>query len=275
MEKLKKLKILYLNGLSFEVTRRCNQQCKHCMCGPMQNIDISYKVIDAFFEQCKTYDVVIINELFFTGGEPLLNIDAINYILHKISTSRVEIIFNHFGIKTNGLLYTKEIEEILYKLYNSSEQPTRCWLTCSLDQFHKKPSEDNLNKYKKLPFFDGIEDQFLKKSDILNTGLARKNNLGCSMFGNDINLSKSPIKYIKRIEKGEEFLVDKTHIIDYININCKGYILANIDGSYLFQDNFNKGNILVDNIIDISKDITKKISKITKIKTKRKICFYE
>lgn len=50
---------------AIEVTRRCNMCCDHCLRGMAQNLDI----------------IVLPDHVFFTGGEPFLNVKAINSYL--------------------------------------------------------------------------------------------------------------------------------------------------------------------------------------------------
>lgn len=259
---LSEFNMLILDHLIFEVTRKCTQQCKHCMCGPMQNINIDKKIIDAFFSQIEYFDHVYIGELFFTGGEPLLNTESINYILDKISSSVPTIEVNHFGMKTNGMVYNEKVKNTLYRLYEISEKKENCWLTCSLDQFHIQPNESNLKSFGQMPFFEGTENYKLKKADIMNTGLAKKNNLGCPKQGDDFENAKKTIKYIIQQEEQDEVALKITQFLDDICINSKGYILTNIDGSYEFQDKYNKGNILIDNIFSNARQVNLKRAKV-------------
>ena len=47
----------YINTISFEITRRCNLNCKWCSKGDPQNFDISKEIID------KTLDGTEINNM--------------------------------------------------------------------------------------------------------------------------------------------------------------------------------------------------------------------
>lgn len=230
-------------------------------------MDIDTKVIDAFFEQFKGYDHVIIDELFFTGGEPLLNVEAINYILDKISNSFSPTIkFNYFGIKTNGMVWNNNVEKTLYRLFEFSNVKDSCWISCSLDQFHIKPNETNIKKFESLPFFDGVKKITLKKFEILNTGLAYKNGLGCPKSINNLKKSKPKIRYIVFQNLKNAYPTNEIIFLDDILINCKGFILNDVDGSFVFQDTFNRGNILIDDLMSISKQV-----ELKKIKVKQKV----
>ena len=60
----------------FEVTRRCNFKCEHCMRGDAQNVDLSENAIDNLLNQTLAF-----GDILFTGGEPLMALDKIEYII--------------------------------------------------------------------------------------------------------------------------------------------------------------------------------------------------
>ena len=70
-------------GIWIELTRRCNLQCAHCLCGESQNVDISTEIIDRIF-----VDVKDCGHIVLTGGEPLLRLDMIEYLISKIGEYR-------------------------------------------------------------------------------------------------------------------------------------------------------------------------------------------
>ena len=43
------MKLIY-KELGIELTRRCNERCKHCLRGPAEPVDLSKDVIDALFD---------------------------------------------------------------------------------------------------------------------------------------------------------------------------------------------------------------------------------
>ena len=65
--------------LFIEVTRRCNMSCKHCLRGDAQNLDIKLESIDLFLSKLKNK---CFKRILFTGGEPSLNVEAIEFTLH-------------------------------------------------------------------------------------------------------------------------------------------------------------------------------------------------
>lgn len=71
----------YIFALSFEITRRCNLNCRWCAKGEPQNIDITKEIIDKTLDEisdCKLHLIQI------TGGEPLLNPDMLVYLVEQI-----------------------------------------------------------------------------------------------------------------------------------------------------------------------------------------------
>lgn len=89
-----------------ELTRRCNMRCGHCFRGEAQNVDINCKHIDALLEQTE-----MIGELVLTGGEPTLNMDAMEYLLDRLCERGIPVL--KFQLLTNGLIYSERFIEIM------------------------------------------------------------------------------------------------------------------------------------------------------------------
>ncbi len=70
--------------LVIEVTRRCQIQCDHCLRGDAQDLDIKLSDIDKVLTG-------YINNLTFTGGEPSLNVKAIEYTLAMCKARDIEV----------------------------------------------------------------------------------------------------------------------------------------------------------------------------------------
>ena len=60
------MQIKYTQYAVIEVTRRCNMQCRHCLRGDAQNVDISNEIIDRFFDGFA--DGAVIENVVFSGG---------------------------------------------------------------------------------------------------------------------------------------------------------------------------------------------------------------
>lgn len=89
-----------MQTLCFDLTRRCNLACKFCARGPAQNQDISKEVIDATLDQMKG---VFIWSIRFSGGEPLLNPFALDYVIDGIIKRNLAVC--HITIFSNGTIY--------------------------------------------------------------------------------------------------------------------------------------------------------------------------
>lgn len=102
---------IYYEDLQFELTRKCNQECAHCCRGESQDLDLTKDIVDAFFDN----NVVSINRLLFSGGEPTLNGEMLNYIVDKIIEKGINV--DMFTLSTNGLSYSESFINGLNKLY--------------------------------------------------------------------------------------------------------------------------------------------------------------
>jgi organic radical activating enzyme len=146
--------------LTIEVTRKCNMRCAHCLRGDAQDVDIDYKHIDDLLDQ-----VEVIGHLDVTGGEPTLNLDALEYILNGLCKRGIPLC--EFGLYTNGLIYSERFVKLIKWckqiidvscsncLKNGNEyQPqrylSRCNVGVSLDRYHEQHDicMENYHKYK-------------------------------------------------------------------------------------------------------------------------------
>lgn len=66
---------LSFNSIVFEITRKCNLKCEHCVKGAAQNITITKSIINKVLDS-----VGFCKSIYLTGGEPFLEIDIIEYL---------------------------------------------------------------------------------------------------------------------------------------------------------------------------------------------------
>lgn len=132
-----------LEKLTVELTEKCNMKCLHCCKGEAGNTDIDLAHIDKLLDQ-----VEMIGMLYLSGGEPTLNLDAIEYICEAIRKRNIPLF--EFQITTNALIYDEKFIKIIknYKqlidtsrrffdsTYNPKENLHRCIVAVSLDRFH-------------------------------------------------------------------------------------------------------------------------------------------
>lgn len=123
--------------LTFVVTERCNLRCTYCYesheihkCGKRMTKEVADKAIDMIFDEEKTKGYFTTENkpgviLEFIGGEPLLEIDLIDYITDRFRLKAFEKnhpwATNHMiSISTNGTLYDNEkVEKYLQKNKNN------------------------------------------------------------------------------------------------------------------------------------------------------------
>lgn len=143
------------NQLIIEVTRRCNMACGHCLRGDAQDADIMLSTIDGVLDQTEA-----IGRLIITGGEPTLNLAALQYIANGITMRGIPLM--RLQIVTNGLIYDERFIAIIKRFskiirltqqrgYKREEvEPWRVQIGVSLDNYHSEPAtcKKNYIKYK-------------------------------------------------------------------------------------------------------------------------------
>ena len=98
-------KITFAN-LIIEITRRCNQTCIHCMRGDAQERDISLDDLSSLLAYTNG-----IYSLQITGGEPFLNLDALQFMIDEIK--RNHIFLGQFSIITNGTIRNDAVVKVV------------------------------------------------------------------------------------------------------------------------------------------------------------------
>ena len=146
--------------MTIELTRKCNMKCAHCLRGDAQDVDIDYKYIDELLDQTE-----VIGHLTITGGEPTLNLDALEYILNGLCKRGIPLL--EFGLITNGLIYSERFIDLIKwckqiidvscsncfingEEYQPQRYLSRCDIGISLDRYHEKNDicMENYKKYK-------------------------------------------------------------------------------------------------------------------------------
>lgn len=112
------------NADAFEVTvlttMECNFACKYCFEENVKKKAVlddtkSDRVIEWLLMQQKKHGYEKIN-LTFYGGEPLLNLPAIRYIMRKIKEAAENVFEVRFSMVSNGFLLTRVVAEELSSL---------------------------------------------------------------------------------------------------------------------------------------------------------------
>lgn len=132
--------------LDLELTRRCNLTCRHCYNGAAQDVDITKAMIDRLLNQTNE-----IGQLLIKGGETLLNVPMLEYLLNQIIARKIPV--HYFGMVTNGTVQSvaacKAINRIACHIARSRHRNTypaadqqgnrQCAaVTVSNDRWHKE-----------------------------------------------------------------------------------------------------------------------------------------
>lgn len=107
-----------LREVMFEVTRRCNFLCDHCMRGDAQNVDLPHAIVQKFFNGVPNLNYI--SSIAFTGGEPLLKPNIIKYILDELRHREISV--GSFYIATNGSQSSDDVIRTLMDLHLYAEE---------------------------------------------------------------------------------------------------------------------------------------------------------
>lgn len=183
----------------------------------------------------------------FSGGEPTLNGEMLEYIVDKIIEQNIKVGMFMLGI--NGLFYSEALVRGLNKLndYIKKNSNKKCpgWLFVSQDQFHKEANPEVISKLSKLPFFSKVEKTITPKNRILPYGRAYKNKLSTQ----EPNIDKL-IDFQKNY-KITEYENKKYLVISYQYIAANGNVINDGCQSYEIMDEFSLGNVKEKSMIEI------------------------
>ena len=251
---------LSIGDLMFEVTRKCNMKCEHCLRGDAQNVNLN-KDIDNFFNN-GVFKIDYIKRIIISGGEPTLNSECVVNIIDKLIKNNIK--FDYFRLITNGSYYSKRIVDALNTLYkywlcNTNISRREFSLICSSDQFHKRLNNDVIKKYSALPYFV-FNENILGNDDIIMIGNAYKNKFGSItsyydlLFFYDFCLRNDCVKIYRN---------DNRLYIKELYISAKGkYGFHIIDSTYDMVDELCKWDL--DDIYDNINSNNEKVKDYTK-----------
>lgn len=112
--------------------------CKHCFRGDAERVELNENAVDNLLNQVKS-----INELCFTGGEPMLSISSMQYIFRTIQVNNVRL--GRVSLVTNGLLAPKKFISLMLDIeaYISRKGETPCIeIGVSCDRYHRNNNGD-------------------------------------------------------------------------------------------------------------------------------------
>lgn len=214
-------KEIYLNEFCIEITRKCNMKCEHCLRGNAQNVNIKNEYITNVLK-----DVTSIGSLTITGGEPSLNVPAIQFILDELK--RLNILVDNFYIVTNGrkTSYSEKFLHTLLELYYYQQlgiDDIGSMVQISKDNYHthKEEQKESIKRLSAFSFFSVRETNYTYDRIIAE---GRGYEIG----------GERELTYNKEIS----YEIDENNITieDMIYLNAKGQICNNCDYSYETQE---------------------------------------
>lgn len=239
-------------NLIFEITRKCNMKCAHCLRGNAQNKNMSKETMLQSLR-----GISYISTVTFGGGEPTLNLDMIWYFIECCRMLDIEV--GNFYIVTNGKSYHRELEDVCDALYNFCTDNEISGLTVSDDEFHREwqPNRSLFEKtrdryyygediyYSEIQKYGELEEiakpyaRFTDKTHkdgqfygLINMGRASENGIWdreLSVYYPDVEVSSSD---------SEECYVDGE-----VYITFNGDYIATCDSSYERMNEFKFGNV--------------------------------
>lgn len=258
-----------IQNLALIVSEDCNLDCRHCMRGCKNHKYMSNEVIEATLSQCQ-----YITNLCICGGEPLMSLEPLINIVETILKNKVHV--DQISIITNGTIYKEEFINLLNRIAKYLRDGI--FLEVSYDIFHleeinrlhlKEAYIENIKKYAKMPYFNGLRPLNLKYSLFAQYKLFNE--------GNAANLDPRYTIDLRPIGYAMTYIGKNKHKLDlngycYIGplvaISCDGNI-TECDASFINQQTkYNYGNVLVDSIVEVIKT---KTPIITPHKYRRKV----
>lgn len=230
-----------ITSLCFEVTRRCNMACEHCMRGGAQDLDIRLPLID---EALKSLGYI--GELTITGGEPALNLPAIRYILNAVKRYRIPVY--GFFIATNGKEVSDEFLKLLIDLdayclscTGGDRDENYSAVALSLDEFHEEIPEENKYKLMALRSYSDMKQVnfFSSRRKLIDLGNAKNLSDWEKM---DPLLDKRPDVTLEN----NSLYIDGTVVV-----TVDGDVLCDADYAYDMAKDIAIGSLATDSFFDI------------------------
>lgn len=255
--------------LVFEVTRKCNLKCAHCLRGDAQDISMSTDIIDQVIPQINS-----VSSISLTGGEPMLAPEVIEHltdsiIRNNIYVGRVGMICNGTILDERAIRSVKAFNQlgkyildrlIAYKdktlshdefleLYPEIDITP---IIISVDDYHYNNADEAKKYYMKYadPWTkiytdpEWLERNHKTKDDfapLANIGNAKKNNIGYEEV--EYISEKSVMQYRHVYNSSHKIETADNAIQCPIEITALGNICIEEEASYDIMDKFNMGSV--------------------------------
>jgi uncharacterized protein len=214
-----------INRITLHVSNDCNLRCKYCYAnGGNYNLPkglMNYKTADEFISFCiDNFDYI--DGIVFFGGEPLLNVEIIDYICSRFYKLKEDNIINYipnFGIITNGTIMNDKVLSILKKYIQ--------FITVSID------GSKNVNDYNRQ--FANNEGSYDKISKFIKTiktesEIKIKYEATYTQFHVDSNISETDVQSFLK----QEFDLKGTLVNDTLSPPKRN----NVDSESVYYEGF-------------------------------------
>lgn len=213
-----------LKTVKINMTNFCNLKCNYCFANEgtynKKKRKFDKNLIDKFIDFLMLYPTV--QNITFFGGEPLLNVDGIEYLCQQVNNFRPDI---GFYCQTNGTLMNKRIDNLIHRykikftlsIDGSKEDNDRNRVfkdnTGSFDVIN-----ENYKRFKESVLsieatYDG-KSKYTKKeiAEYLTKKYGCTNVSVCKLFGNSRTIEfTSPKKDIEDILNCSSIPINRTH----------------------------------------------------------------
>lgn len=226
-----------IKEMMLEVTRRCNQNCEHCMRGSGEALDADPALFENMFDGIEEIGMII-----FTGGEPSLNIDYMNAVLDYCQKSYIKI--GSIYTVTNGLANQAILVQVMDKwldyCISVTDSPNReeylrkyfFRISCSVDEFHKEIDPGWYSFFTRTGYYDDSKEvSYCDYQCLIESG---------NVILNKLDESE---EYITGIS-GEDILkfTLKNGVYDVIYVSTNGHIYSGCNFSYEDYDGYKFAN---------------------------------
>lgn len=235
-----------INNLIIEITRKCNLTCEHCLRGDAQNIDNNHML-----EFLTHNDIEYISTVTFTGGEPTLNIPAINEFISICINNNIDV--GSFYIAINGVNVPDEFITTVAKLYAFCDDNECSQVQVSESDFYYEQNPDDIEKLELFKIFSRkptADDEHL----ILQGRAVEYVNDYVDGAGHTIDIDS----YNRELVEDYEEFLEYGRIDGDVYLNAKGDILSCCDLSYESQDEYKLGNVESDSLKSIMGELNSK-----------------
>lgn len=222
--------MININGqdLTLELTRWCNMECWHCLRGDRQRGRMPKPVIDAALRQFEN-----IGTLTFTGGEPTLALDLIEYTLESARYSGIAV--GNIHMTTNGSCASERFKRAWLAWLRYCDDNSISALRISRDQYHEKNDRNFYElRYWWTEKVEPIYHAILDEQGALNPAFLLSSGRAEGMTNNEVAPDWSFWRGV-----GSDIWAE--HLIMYVNI--RGDLLTTCNASYARQKEFKVGTV--------------------------------